>query len=212
MNLFADLKRRGYAIVGDIHTAQKHLAFAASLGPPLKPQYRPVVQELVPTAPENAAPNSYSARFGFSYFPFHTDCANWIAPPRFITLRSVKPSSTPTVLWDPLQALTNEDKRRLSRAVFVVRHSGRSYLCSAISLGGALRWDPVFLKPTNRLAADTLEWFAKVVPNDRSESITEIPWNVHGQVLVIDNHRTLHGRPAVDVDLERRLERVLIGG
>ena len=45
---------------------------------------------LMSAAANAQAPNTYSGRYGYNEFPFHTDLAHFLAPPPYLFLRCVR--------------------------------------------------------------------------------------------------------------------------
>lgn len=134
---------------------------------------------------------SLSDAYGYSAFPWHTDAAVALSPPRWFVL-SARAISQPTrteVLVPPARVLT-----AMRRSPLRVRsRNGRvRYLPAAVRepYGHRLRWDP-------RVAT-------AVAPDLHGEiealsATSTIEWRP-GISAIIDNHRTLHRRPAVCAD------------
>lgn len=164
----------------------------------------PLVSRLRPTTEQEAKPRSLSAQVGLGTQPLHTDGAHQESPPDFLVFVSERPSSTPTLLrhvhgqsvpWDDLRG-----------GMFLVGVGSSAFFAPALKGAGAtrrLRFDPGCMRPCDaraRLAARFL--------SDRT-SITRVDWTSPGQILVLDNRRTLHGRGDVDDDdLDRELVRI----
>ena len=90
------LELQGWAALSDTDRAHGFLEIAESLGEPVAPFGRPIIQTLEPKSLDEAPPNTFSGRYGRSAFPFHTDLANWTTPPRYVLLRAVKPTTRAT--------------------------------------------------------------------------------------------------------------------
>lgn len=162
------------------------------------------------TSPENLVPKkhdssrawSHSDKNGFNAFPWHTDGAIALDPPRWMILQCAEAShATETHLLD----LDTETFVKLRRSTMRVRNEiGQvRHLPAASPISGGrfrLRWDPRICE----LSDDSL-----------AERIEELPpsatciWSV-GRTLIVDNWRLLHKRPGVDPDSSRRLIRTYV--
>jgi len=144
-------------------------------------------------------------------FPFHTETAYWRVPARYLFLYCVDPGAAnrPTLVLDLLGKLSISQKEILSSEPWVVHSIRRPFLCRLIekvSGGTVFRYDPVCMRPASRKAASQAILERAVL---QGESV-QIPWR-RGALLVVDNHRLLHGRaPAAFADPDRRLQRVLV--
>jgi hypothetical protein len=83
----AHLIEKGWAEIV-VDESDSLLATARVWGIPVPSRLgKSLVDKLVPTPAERAHPKSMSAAFGMRSFPFHTDSANRVVPPRFVVLR-----------------------------------------------------------------------------------------------------------------------------
>ncbi|MEV1249503.1 hypothetical protein [Nonomuraea sp. NPDC049750] len=131
---------------------------------------------------------SLSGTYGLEAFPWHTDGAISSRPPRWIVLRALSiPQTTHTELLDPDPSLLAGLRRTVLRAV---DSTGRArHLPAAVPEEGRwrVRWDPRVCAPQIGLSLDEV---------DARAPTAIIEWR-EGRVVVLDNARLLHRRPAV---------------
>lgn len=158
--------------------------------------------EVVALAPRAATGElgwSHSNRYGFGAFPWHTDCALDNLPPRWMVLEcETAEGRTSTELLDPGPDLL----RRMKRCVMRVRsRSGHiRHLPAASPIGEGrfrLRWDPRVCDSSDTELDGLL---------GRQSPTAAYEW-VRGRLVVVDNWRLLHRRPAVEPTETRRLLR-----
>jgi L-asparagine oxygenase len=212
--LRAALEQRGWG-QAEAPTDAAMLSLASSLGEPAASPGRAIVQAL-PARREGASPrNSMSGLFGLDEFPLHTDGAHWHCPPRFVLLRSANGrSSTPTIVVDSQSFLTSELRQEWGRATWKVTGIARPFACSMMFQVGplpAIRWDPCCLSPYGRKAQHLAAVIEHTLADARRNNGVSVGWTNSKEVLVIDNWRLLHSRPALASRGERReLRRVLV--
>jgi len=161
------------------------------------------VSVLRPVDASAAHPNSLSAVYGLGQQPLHTDGAHLPDPPDYVVLVSQRPSATPTQLWRAPRVMRAVYSTPLRHGMFLVRNGRDSFYAPAFSRS-RYRYDPGCMSPCDARARQVEEHFtnqlARAIPHE---------WSRGGQVLVIDNRRTLHARRAVaEDDLDRELTRV----
>jgi alpha-ketoglutarate-dependent taurine dioxygenase len=209
------LQRDGWCALAD--GSASLLEIANSLGEPIASPGHPVIQSLL-ARPKNAAPkNSMSGLFGFGDFPPHTDVAHWHMPARYVLLRCASgTSSTPTVLIDSSDFLTDRQRRQWGRTTWKVTRIASPFLCSlTFSVDGiaAIRWDPCCLVPYGKRAEELLPEVIETLALALRVSGHVMTWKSSESILVIDNWRVLHARPAVsEPPVRRELQRVLVKG
>ena len=150
-------------------------------------------------------PHSLSAQFGLNVQPLHTDGAHQVSPPDVVVLISELPSATPT--W--LRRVGDRDEGTpwddLNGGMFLVGGGPSAFFAPASDGGGCVRFDPGCMSP-----CDSRARAAATFLSDTTEAVA-YEWTEPGQVLVIDNSRTLHARGAVGSDdLDRELLRVAL--
>lgn len=202
----------GYATLPRLAAGSSSEAVAAGIGEPIAPSKGSVVQKLVPRA--ISTPNTYSGIFGLNRFPFHTDLAHWRVPPRYFLLRCVRGyADVPTLLLDGLDLIAQVGAGVLARALVRPRRPQ----CGEVrmlrlrqrdTVGDIFRWDQTYLRPASPIGELAFE-------RVRAHLEAAVPKSVaivnDGDVLIIDNWRMLHSRPAVPADRQdRHLERVYL--
>lgn len=164
----------------------------------------PSVSRLRPTTEEEAKPRSLSAQVGLGPQPLHTDGAHQESPPDFLVFVSERPSSTPT--WVCHVHGHDVPWHNLRSGMFLVGVGPSAFFAPALEGQGPsrrLRFDTGCMTPCDARARAATEFLSDTT------SATRFEWTVPGQVLVVDNSRTLHGRGQVDdSDLDRELVRV----
>lgn len=191
-SLDADLAAKGYCWL-DGATSED---VASELGRASSPM-------LLTPKEQPAAPTwSLSGRYGLGAFPWHTDGAISSRPPRWLLLRALELSdSTSTELLQPGVELFAALRRTVLRACDRVNRV--RYLPAVATLPDRsyrLRWDPRTCVPRTGLTVDQIE---------RQVASARIEWR-QGGLLVIDNSRVLHRRPAVERRVKRILERTYV--
>jgi L-asparagine oxygenase len=168
------------------------------------------VQRLTPVDAEHVEKNRYGGIYGTEEFPFHSDLAHWYTPPRFLLLRCLCPTAeVATYVIRSRSVFGVEDVVTLKRALFRPRRrlDGR-LTCLRLMQGDMYRWDPVFISPVNKLAADLRSRVLK--------RIFQLPKLAHvlsraGECILLDNWAVLHGRSSVpSTAMHRRVERVYL--
>jgi L-asparagine oxygenase len=203
----------GYALLPGLAVGRPTADVAAGLGRPISPWSDALVQELIPR--ETATPNTYSGTFGLGRFPFHTDLAHWPVPPRYLLLRCVRGyADVPTLMLDG-RAIASEAGTELTRRALVRPRRPRNgeirmlRLQDTHRLGPIIRWDEEYLKPASRVGEVAFSRFGEIVDDAVATPAVMVD---EGDVLVIDNWRMLHARPAIPADRrDRRLQRVYLG-
>ena len=206
------LHAAGWAVLPRIAVGGSSESVAAQLGDPIAPWLGTLVQPLTPKAA--STPNTYSGIFGLGRFPFHTDLAHWQVPPRYLLLRCLKGYvDVPTMLLDGLTVVAEMGSETMGRALVKPRRpqSGEVHLLRLRQSGAEadiIRWDQAYLKPASRIGEDVFE---RVQAYVETATPTPVAMVDDGDVLVIDNWRMLHSRPAIPEDRrDRHLERVYL--
>lgn len=142
---------------------------------------------LIPNINSNKFHNSLSKEFGLSAFPFHTDGAHRIIPPKWLILEynGLKPSNSATTLLDTLDLQNDQvNENFFFNEVYLVTGGRISFLTTLINKtqykSPIFRWNSLIMKKLNSKGNDNLNVF------DRSNS-HRIEWT-KGKILVIDNH------------------------
>ena len=200
---------RGYAFLPSFHPTWNASAAAAALGAPEQVDGLRLVQELVPAKRNLTAPNTYSGNFGLDSFPLHTDLAHWARPPRYLMLRcAVGDPDIDTKVIDGLSLVESIGSTRLARCLARPRRPMKGALQllpiwqrTTETHGEVLRWDSVYLQPTNEYAQAIFHqitgWLAITQPK------THVLQHA-GDTLLLDNWRVLHGRSDVSISTSSR--------
>ena len=210
----ADLRRDGYALRRNV--LEQQLPSIANLLGTIRTDLRnpAFIREIRPEPLSSANPNTLSSRHGMGAFPFHTDCAHWEAPAKYLVLYCAAPGSggRPTLIIDSYRwRWSQSQKRALCNEVWS-RALKRPSLCTIAeetAQGLSLRFDDACMRPMTRAAAAVGDAVRKQIVRSTSLSIL---WKA-GDCLVLDNHRILHARGnSPRADRDRSLKRILIGG
>jgi alpha-ketoglutarate-dependent taurine dioxygenase len=212
-NQRASVDRDGYCVIHGVDVGDL-LAFAAVLGQPMPdPRDRVLVKDIKPQPKETANTNTLSSRYGMGAFPVHTEAAYLGEPPRFLMLYCVEPGAggRTTVLIDTA-ALSSRLPTARRPGTWVVKAGRRPFLCDALwrraldKIG--IRYDRECLFPCGPAALTEEQTIRDFIALSAPATIA---W-ASGQLLVIDNHRVLHGRGgSTNDDRDRWLKRILVG-
>lgn len=161
---------------------------------------------LRPSSIANAHPRSLSSKYGHSRLPLHTDGAHLPRPPGIVMLSASRPGDgCCTHLFRVEETeLPGELLEALRHGVFAVGAARNAFLAHAVD-AGRLRFDPGCMRPADPLARYVQSWFA-----DAWDQSIPHSWAADARTLVIDNTRTLHGRPATTQDDDRELRRLMV--
>jgi L-asparagine oxygenase len=167
-----------------------------------------------PASPQ--LPNTYSGRYGFDEFPFHTDLAHHLTPPPYILLRCIRGhEAVSTRLIDSVQIIRSVGTSLLARALVQPRRprNGQRPLMSIWEphVGqGQLRWDPEYLSAAGVAGEEAM---AAIVDAIASAPPLEVTLCRPGDTLIVDNRRMLHARsPVPQTCRDRLIERVYLEG
>lgn len=182
-----------------------------ALGTPVSGRNKFIAEILQPQSKSQAHPSSLSAKYGYDYLPLHSDTAHWLVPCRYIILTCINPgeSIVPTILLDTLQAsLSPEEKKLTKSATFFVKNGRKSFYSRVYTEDNKfIRFDPGCMEPICNDGQNIMEAFS--FSRQKLNTIT-FEWS-HGDILIIDNWRMLHGRGnSLNIDSSRCLLRMLI--
>jgi hypothetical protein len=212
---FTRLHQHGWTICEGEDSGEAIITVAETLGRCVMQPRRDVKQLLRAKSPSDARENTYSGRFGFGTFPFHTDMANWTTPPRYVLLRHHSgDKSIPTILLDSAFFIDVLGKDCLSNGVWSARGYAGRFLCNVWSLKRRrvlFRWDAFSMRPETELARSTSKRLLDMIQKRQSKNSIAIALGNSGGILVIDNWRMMHSRPKIpSAARSRTLERVLV--
>jgi len=158
-DLAAELRETGWTRVEATNADEPTLEIARRLGSISAISGIAQVQELIPRSLDQSSANSYGGIYGLEPFPLHTDMAHWFVPPHFILLRCVRPAPEVFTLALHFQNLfDDEEATTVRRALFRPRRRIDGRLTSLhLHDRGICRWDPIFITPITKSAADLRE-------------------------------------------------------
>jgi alpha-ketoglutarate-dependent taurine dioxygenase len=214
MSINKKLTDYGWAEVDEIRSTESLLILAESIGKIIPHPDGNHLNVVKPKSSEKAINGSFSHRYGYGEFPFHTDTAFWLQPARYIVMASLLASDTDTVIIDLGQLvnmLSNNVQALAKSAIFSVKTMQVSYYTRAIlgnALSDGIRFDSCCMSPANEsarcLQKNLVETSQKIEP-------AKIRWS-GSNAVVIDNWKALHGRKAIEQEFESRtLARIYVG-
>jgi alpha-ketoglutarate-dependent taurine dioxygenase len=211
LELREPLDRDGYCLIHDVDSKDL-LHWASIVGRPQQdPRDRVLVKDIRPQPEMVANPNTLSSRYGMGAFPFHTEAAYISRPPKYLLLYCVNPGigGRNTIVLDSAHLLRQvANRRRLG--TWVVKAGRRPFLCYALQGGPTdfgIRYDRECVFPRGAIARSEERSIQEFV---LGSTPTTIRWATR-QLLILDNHRMLHGRgESTSDDRDRWLKRVLV--
>jgi L-asparagine oxygenase len=206
------LARDGF-VEGSVELPREQLlSFFAMLGRPISgSRHSELIRDIRPQHTSEAPRNTLSSRYGLDSFPFHTDGAHWIRPPRYLVLYCLDPGRAhrQTMILSPLELLSKEEKLALRRELWRVTGIARSFwvrVLDGVCGDEFLRFDEACMRPERPLCVSATIMQRRIgVAAPRA-----IHWE-QSKFLVIDNWRTLHARgTAMQTDHDRHHLRILL--
>ena len=164
-------------------------------------------ERLVPRARTGALRRSLSFQHGLGRFPFHSDAAHWLKPPRWVIMwceESEGERPTELLPWNLLRQTTPDR----TPATFLVRNGRRSFFAD---VGDIARLDGGCMIAQNPNAVALLRC---ATASSTLRHVFPVVWKP-GLVLVIDNHAVLHSRgiaPKTEGPERRILWRAILAG
>lgn len=196
------VEQQGYALLPSFFPDLEPIDAAGLLGVPERVDGLRLVQELLPTMPNLATPNTYSGNFGLGAFPLHTDLAHWAKPPRYLMLRCARgDADAQTKIVDGRLIVSALGSSVLERCLVRPRRpmKGAFHLLpiwqhSSMPEKQIIRWDSIYLKPVNKHGETVFHAIEDCL--SRIPLVAKVLLN-KGDTLVLDNWRLLHGRSPV---------------
>lgn len=210
-----ELKENGFTILYSKSTSFNLINFGNIIGRLANENNRVMYSTLTPMNKSEASMNTYSGIYGLEKFPFHSDLAHYFIPPRYIIIRSIFPSSIPTILINSVNYFKEVGINYLDKAIFMSRRplNGKIFplkIRQKINGIELYRWDQMFITPVNE-EAKILSEKVKKISSFTNE--IEILYEEANKLLIIDNWKILHKRPAIlDEKIDRKLERIYLSG
>lgn len=169
-------------------------AIALTLGDIIPGRGRQLVEPILPETVETARAGSLSKKFGLQPLPFHTDTAHWNVPCHYLLLACLDPGPvpTPTFLLDTrVVQLSERESLACRSAVFLIRNGRFSFYGSITDRDRPfIRVDPGCMTALSSEGAAALEVFSR---ERQAKNQIRHHWD-RGDILILDNWRTLHAR------------------
>lgn len=206
------MKEKGWTEFSSGSSDTELISIASDIGKLLKHPNGQNVFTLKAKLENDSVKGTFSNRHGLNDFPLHTDKAFYKKPARYVLMHSNKPSICDTTLlpktvfWD---LMTNSDKRKAERAIYLVKTNREKFYTSFIFKENneeGFKYDPSCMSPFNKNAKDFDQIFNKIL----SEVLPiNINWT-ENKTVIIDNWNILHGRKSAQKDIKRELKRIYI--
>lgn len=206
------LKEKGWIEINNNLSDKELVLLAESLGEILPHPNGKIIDIVFPKQSEQAIQNSLSHKFGFNSFPLHSDTAFWIKPARYVLLTTESISQTATTIVTLKQITDNfndNDYIDFEQAVYLIKVKNRTFytkLKQQFETDYCFRYDSLTMKPSNKSAKNIEVRLNEIL---HSLNTIKIDWNSN-KVVILDNWKTLHGRDAIQEDLNRKLKRIYI--
>jgi L-asparagine oxygenase len=144
-------------------------------------------------------------------FPYHSDGAYHLEPPRWLVLYCVdsEQGAATTMLADPLSQAGAADRRLMSTEPWRIHQCGvtrATRLLERVNGRERLRWDPMAMRPFIASSAQAGGRLASLTA--RAPQVRHV-WSA-GSLLLVDNWRMLHARPPCSDCANRTLWRLLL--
>ncbi|WP_417435011.1 hypothetical protein [Idiomarina abyssalis] len=215
MEIKKELSEKGFVFIKEWKTEQSINELASSLGTVVKissySNHAMVadVQSISPKQRDCSSKNQYSGQFGLNAFPLHTDLAHWSQPPKYLMLRCVKGFEQVSTKVLPLKVVWKLMLQNgLRRAVVKSRgrHSCMLPILFKVDGEDCIRWDSLFLEPTNESSRAIKNLMLSSNVWDLAKDIKLIDY---GDTLILNNYLNLHARSIVPFECtERQMERI----
>ena len=168
---------------------------------------------LEPNDGHGAVAGTFSKKYAFSSFPFHTDTAYWARPARYIVMGAMSESSCKTLMLNmrlAVQELGSKAMLAAKMSIFTIKTiEGHKYTSGFIKEGEleGFRFDPNIMSPKN---PEANEFHTLISDYIATAEATSISWT-GANAVIIDNWNTVHAREKVEEhQLDRRLIRIYV--
>jgi Taurine catabolism dioxygenase TauD, TfdA family len=173
---------------------------AGKLGNAISGRRGEKVEQIVPLVASAAEERSLSAAYGLGELPMHIDTAHHLLPARFVLIGCADPghSITGTRLLETKRlTFSRSELALISSAPVLVRTGKRSFYSTIMDRTRPfLRYDPGCLEPIDSRGVEALSVVQQAI--EKAAIWTHV-WS-RGEILIIDNWKTLHGRTAASND------------
>lgn len=199
------LNKDGWVLFNNPNEDEVLLEISKKMGQIIMHPNGKLIDYLTPKDKTEAIEKTFSHKYGFEKFPFHTDTAFWNIPARYVLMSSKDISSTETLILtlDSVNQLNTEEISVLEKSIFLVKTNQSNFYCSVLTRQNGnqiLRYDPNIMKAINSYAMEAITVIENIVKNSE---IHRINWN-SPKILIIDNWKILHSRSSI-VDKENRI-------
>ncbi len=169
------------------------------------------LKTLKPLNKNEAHPNSLSSIHGLNRFPFHTDGAHKLIPPRFLAFRYVGTTKIPepTLLIDfNSKLLSSAENYFINNRIWKINNGFKIFYRSIRNHKfNFIRLDYGCMKLVDKRKEDE-----EIMTNIISKfKVIEIHWK-RNKIMIVDNWRMMHSRPTINPKNKqsRILERINI--
>ena len=194
-----NLESDGWAVITTAASIQENIAaelvsLASTLGDIAPGRGGRLVESIQPETAEIARAGSLSSKFGLHPLPLHIDTAHWNVPCRYLLLACIDPGPvpTPTLLLDSRTVqLSDRESLACRSAVFAIRNGRFSFYASIMDRDRSfIRLDPGCMRALSDEGTAAIEAFSK---ERQAIKLIRHDWK-QGEILILDNWRTLHAR------------------
>jgi alpha-ketoglutarate-dependent taurine dioxygenase len=204
------LESNGWLELENISSDHELIRISRTLGQIVLQGSDELIYKLNPNNGEKGIKGTFSNRFGYGYFPLHTDTAFWTIPVRYILLSATRISSCNTILTSAsclLDQLSVNERKEAERAIFKIKTIHSQFYSSLLFTENnimGIKYDPTCMTPVNNCAKKFVKKMEEIKPN-----LKEIKWSGNNAVI-IDNWKALHGRGIASINETRELKRIYI--
>ncbi len=199
-------------IVDHINESDSFLSLARKFGEPLKLADGNYIKNLRVIDKIESRPNTLSSKYGIGGFPFHTDGAFMLPPPRWVLLRAVSGNVSRSTYIKPfVKFFEGIDCQILRCSIWACNTGTQSYFTTIQFSAGGLsgyRYDRDCMRAANQSAKTIEETLFR-----RSECLPDqvFEWELN-RVIAIPNWNYLHsrGESPMSSDSDRVLQRIYV--
>lgn len=199
-------------VFDDIADEASFLALAGQFGEPTKLGGGGYIKTLRIKDQADAAKNTLSGIYGTGSFPFHSDGAFMLKPPRWVLLRALNGDlNRSTYVQSFLSIVDGIDEKSLRSSIWMCDNGvGKFYTTIRFSGGNVVgyRYDENCMSAVNQSAKEIERMLLS--RTQLLDGHSEVKW-APNKVLVIPNWTYLHARgPSSELDADRVLQRIYI--
>lgn len=182
--------------------------FASYYGRPVGSRLSSVAGDILrPMSQSDTKKYSMSRKYGLGVFPYHTDCAYYTRPPRFIFFRATNTDTSCATMLLRLSDLNLSIKelKCLQSGLCIVKGYMKSFYSSYLE-NGIFRWDIDCIEPLDKEACIAGELVGNRISVFKPYKYY---WGDKNKVLIVDNWQVIHAREQCGNN-NRALERILV--